>query len=58
MWSLDGEQWRLDANLSQNAVQVADTTGQIIWLEGEEIRNGSLPPWTVRWMLVPGELRS
>ena len=58
VWSLDGEQWRLDANLSQNAEQVADTTGQIIWLEGEEVRNGSLPPWTVRWMLVPGELRS
>jgi malto-oligosyltrehalose trehalohydrolase len=51
IWELEGGHWRLDANLSPQSVECPQVDGDVIWLEGEEPREGRLPPWTVRWSL-------
>ena len=45
------EELKLIANLCHNGVESFHApAGRVLWHEGEEA-NGSLPPWTVRWLI-------
>ena len=52
MWGLDGEELRMDANLSDRPSGLFHPNeGRTLWQEGAELEASALERWSVRWSL-------